>query len=328
MNFSSGNCPPVSLDTLRAVPSARRLINDLRPGWKKSDCSSEEAVKGGAIISVPGYILKHVSTGLRIKLRNSEVTWVEFSLPRLLFETNETPANSQGLIDQGLSEARRIMGEVVYLRDLSWRFTRVDIFAHVPGRITDFIPAHQHCRCSGIHRLPVIYPGESINWNGSKIKLRMYDKALEQRGERGDFIRVEVELRGDYVPKLLGDGQPVTALRYDRCYEALRRMVLRLQPRKVAKVSSIASLLVLADANDCRTGDGELLSAVHLRSVTTRQQYNLRNQMAALRPEYFGIDWDKLIPPLAIASEAAVARTDNTAPIETQSIDLITPSLK
>lgn len=298
INYIYNNSRLIMPDTIRAKVSGYRLETEsLPPDWKRSNYSTEASTGHASVVTRSSCILTHVPSGLRVGVNNREVRWVEFSVLRVLFGTNEVLSTGQDEIERGICKALQIISQVANLRNAPWRFTRVDIAIHVPGRISEFIPAHEQCRCPGIKRLPVVYPGESINWYGSRLKVRMYDKSLEQRGIEGSYVRVEVELHGPVLEKHLGGGKPVSELRHDACYEALRNIVLGLCPRGVSKASSIASLLALADADGCVTRTGERLSAVYLRSVTKRQTFNIRRDMAAQRPQYFGIDWHELLPP-------------------------------
>jgi hypothetical protein len=177
------------------------------------------------------------------------------------------------------------------------RFTRLDLVWQFPGEPGLWMQAHRYARHPRIRRDVVRYDGQSLHWKGSLAHVRIYDKVLEVTGRPGNIVRVEVELHGRLLKELLADGTgPVCHLDFDQLYQAYRGFMTGFAPATVPQGSGIADLL--ARGERCGWHDHGV-SAFEIWSQGKHPEHvrRMQRQMAVLRPQEFGLDWNQLLPP-------------------------------
>jgi hypothetical protein len=251
---------------------------------------------GGSDRSQQGYRLTHVATGLFASGHESSIRKVSLSLPNLLFGRNGRLITSQAQLDQALAMAADIMSQIGKPRGGIERFTRVDLVWHFEIDPRSAILAHRHARHPRIRANAGEYDGQSLYWRGSGLRIRMYDKELEMIRTRGGILRVECQLQGRLLDDLLPDGAiKLNHLDFTKAYQVYRQLVLGFQPASLPGTSDIATLLATAEAERSRCS-GVSIFDLWARDKSPEHVRRVQRQMAALRPEYFSIDWAQLLP--------------------------------
>jgi hypothetical protein len=224
-------------------------------------------------------------------------SYIEVSLPRLLYPNNARLIASQGDLDRAVTKADNLLAQIATDIDPTQRkFTRVDLVAHVWGRIGDFIEAHEGVKHPEVHKWPSIYPGETILWRGSKMSITIYDKYKEMTGSKGKVVRVEIRLRDKKLQKELAGGSAVKQLNYSKCYRAFRRKILQLAPAPVYRLKSWQTdVLYLAMVNKWRC-NGKPAWKVLLKRYSPKQANTRMRELAAWKLAAYQINWSKLLP--------------------------------
>jgi hypothetical protein len=268
---------------------------DLHSDWDLTTHTSDKIRADGHPAQTVGFTYLHRPTRLRARGRDQMIEWVETSLSRLLFGHNGRLITSQKEIDQAMLRLSRLLKQVGTQRTALRYFTRVDLVWQFRGDPNAFIIAHRNCRHRSIRKDAGSFDHNSLFWKGSNMRVSMYDKAREQTGKPGDVVRVEVQLRGQRLKTALGDGEKVTGLDLDLCYQAYRQILLGFTPPALPLIGTVAELLALGERHHW-TAHGVPAFDLWARGKSARQVSRVRQQMAALRPEVHEIDWEALLP--------------------------------
>ena len=218
------------------------------------------------------------------------------SLPRFLFGHNGRLIQNQVQIDAALNLIRAKAGELgTPPANPDLRFTRVDLCWQFVGDSAQFVLAHRACRHPRIRSNPIRYEDRSIAFNGSELRVIIYDKFRERFKRNGNVVRVEVGLRGQVLRDQLGDGDEVTHLDFNTCYRAFRQILTAFEPSPVPQVTKIAHLLAIGEKEGWES-DGMTAFELYTANESDRTVRRLKRQMAQLRPAIHQIDWLQLLP--------------------------------
>lgn len=286
------------VDTVRMKLPVILTTTTTPQGWEQSGTFKEIATTlDGLLERRVGLGFQHSESGLRIGGRAPFLDNLEVSLPRLLHGHNGMLiASEQELIDAFV----RIDSLVSQLGQPQWEcveFRRVDFAWHFRGRFADYANAYRDAKFRRVRRPAGGYEDESIFWKGRSLHLRIYDKVRQvtKKSQPGNVVRVELQIRNPKLRELLGDGERVTDLRFDRCYAVFRSLLQGFTPTTVPSVSNIADIFVMADIEGCRP-HGMSLFQHWAQTRSPRQVSRMRQQMAAVRLKYFKHDFATLLP--------------------------------
>ena len=267
------------------------------PGWRSSLQENKDVDQNGKTYERLTGRFNDRTT--KIKLTGiGPVKRVEASLPRILFGTNERLIASQAEITAGLEQIAKVTS--VFGSPTSYReYTRVDLVWHFPGTIRTFISSHRNCRHRRIRSSDCVYDDQSIQWGAKKseVKIRMYDKRRKELQKLGGVVRVEVQLRGKALIDYLGNGRRVERLTFEQCYAAYRRVLLDFHQEPTPLGTKWHLPVVFATA--AQQGwlvNGEQLFDYWARGKNPTTVRRMGKKVASLRPQFFDIDWEKLLP--------------------------------
>ncbi|MCG3777124.1 MAG: hypothetical protein JW395_4000 [Nitrospira sp.] len=297
------------LDTIRLKPNRlfhQDITDHLPDGWKSADTLYNRSVtRNSGTAGCNRILLTHKLTGMRVGGSRSTATWLEVSLPRLLHGHNGRLIANQKELDDALAKLNNLVGQVCLpaINKAEDKFTRVDLVLQFRDNPAAFKAAHRNCRHSWIRREAGEYDGESIYWKGADMTVRIYDKQLEQRGQPGNIVRVEVELRREALKKAFFgmrdspefEWRELTSLSFGRCYEVYREIMCGFRPARLRRMSSMAEFLAMADQAGWKW---EGVPAFDLWRIDKCAHHvrRVRKEMARLRPHIHHIDWEVLLP--------------------------------
>ena len=190
---------------------------------------------------------KHKKTGLSIT-KKDQGTYVEVSLPRLLFGTNSRLITSQSQITDALQMADALVSTIATPRIPQRQFLRVDLAWQILGNIDKFIFALFGYSYAGIQKPGTIYQHETIQWSSDSMSVKVYDKMREMkkwRAQNGYVLRLELTLRKAKLRKLFGVEQ-LEELNFSQCYQIFRNHFLMLFPRALPKIRKKTDIYALA----------------------------------------------------------------------------------
>lgn len=284
------------IDTVQIFSPSELVLANISPTWRRSSYNQPTADADGI-----GFVLKNSFTfddpvtGYHGYGEHGELRYHRASLPRLLHGRNGKLLNSQVEVDAAMNLLQQKAAEICNFNYDVDHFTRVDLVWQFRGDAADFILAHRNTRHPRIRRGPSFYEARSMAFTGSELRIAMYDKTLERHKQNGDVVRVEVQLRGRVLKELLGNGDRVTRLDLNTCYQAYRGIMLGFQPSPITEVSSIAQFLALGEREGWQAG-GIPAFDLYAKNLCPKQVFRLKRDMAACRAEVFKLDWSQLLP--------------------------------
>jgi len=284
------------IDTVQIFSPSELVLANVPSTWRRSSCDQPTADPNGI-----GFVLNNTFTfddpvtGYHGYGEHGELRYHRASLPRLLHGQNGKLLNSQTAVDAALNLLQQKAGEICNFNYDVDHFTRVDLVWQFCGDAADFILAHRNARHPRIRSGPSFYEARSMAFNGSELRIAIYDKMLERHKRNGDVVRVEVQLKGRVLKELLGNGDRVTRLDFQACYRAYRGILLGFQPSPITEVGSIAQFLALGEREGWQA-DGVPAFDLYTKGLCAKQISRLKRDMAACRAEVFKIDWSKLLP--------------------------------
>jgi hypothetical protein len=234
-------------------------------------------------------------SGYRGYGERDQINYHRASLPRLIHGDNGHLIKNQAELDAALDLLCSKAGQLGTSCTTDSRFTRVDLVWQFKGDPAQFIQAHRVGRHPRIYSDPIRYEARSLALKGSELRISIYDKRLEQCGLNGDVVRVEVQLKGRLLREQLGDGDAVTHLDFNACYQAYRRILLGFIPAPIPIVSNIASFLARAEQEGWQSG-GVPAFDLYTANMSDRNIRRLKQDMARVRAAVHKIDWAQLLP--------------------------------
>jgi hypothetical protein len=251
------------------------------------------------------------ASGLRVFGTLEEPQSIEFSLPRVAHGTNAVLLRPEA-VDAAMGRVLGLLGAVSDGARLADPL-RVDMADHLPDvRPIDGIASLRGIRHPAIRQTPVEYTGTGLDWRGSELHVRFYDKGAEQ-GSPGGPMRLEVQMRGSKVPGIWDGSRLDSKL----AYYHYRKHVLAMVPRPLYRAVSVVQKLAALEAAGTKI-DGRpvyefwgadqhpkrraKLAADVLAQVAPRWLLDLRSRY----PE--SLEWPELIDaPVGMAQEAIAA---------------------
>lgn len=281
------------IDTVRYRQSR---IYSYRSNLAKAACGAHVFLPGFTVkpsFGADSVIVTHTQTRLRTRIWGSFVVWVEVSLPKVLFGHNGRLLSSQDEIDSAFRRVDRILDRFSTGSNHGREFSRVDLVWQFKGDPKVFANAHRDSRHPMIHRSAIDYGGNQLVWQGSKLRIGMYDKVLEQTRKRtGDVMRVEIQLRGDRLRKVFGLTTAMTHLDFLESYRTYRSIIRKFSPKPVPRVSRPVDLIAFAatrhSVNLWPHWKGHFKNSQALSRA--------RRELLARKLKYSRIDWSELLP--------------------------------
>jgi hypothetical protein len=288
---------PHVIDTIHIFSPAELLRSNLPAHWRRSTQSTPVADREGVGYYVPAYSFSFddPASGYHAYGNGDEVKYHRASLPRLLHGNNGMLIKSQAELNAGRDLLQQKACEICNATFGNLHFTRVDLVWQFRGDTAGFILAHRNARHPRIRRGASFYESRSMAFKGSQMRISIYDKSREKFKHDGDIVRVEVQLKGRVLKELLGNGDRVTKLDFNTCYQAYRRILLGFIPSPVTNVSTVAEFLSIAEREGWQSG-GVPAFDLYTRELSPRQIRRIQKDMASCRPAVHKIDWSELLP--------------------------------
>jgi hypothetical protein len=238
-------------------------------------------------------------SGLRFSCGGGVVHWVEVSLPRLIFQgDNSKLISKRSEIQRALRDADAIVSRFARLKSTDRSFKRIDLVWQFEVKdIPLFFLAHNEINHSefrsGVARWRNANRQTGITWKAKEAKLRMYLKPEWKNSvlpRKRKIIRVELEMRYDRLRDRLNSGNDVTQIDLKKAYDVYRSCLLKLQPSTVPRLTDTNSIIIHLEREGI-----DVLSFVG-RKRCGRTIADLRKQLAGPRLKEFEVDWNQLLP--------------------------------
>ena len=217
------------------------------------------------------------------------------SLPRLLHGDNGKLIKSQAELDAAMDLLLAKAGELGIPQIHGYQYTRVDLVLQFIGDPAAFVSAHLHARHPRIYSDPVRYETRSLALKGSELRITIYDKIYKTFKRNGNIVRVEIQLKGRVLMEMLGQGQKVTSLNFDDCYQTYRRIMVGFVSNAIPKVGGGINLLAAAQRDGYRP-NGISAFDFYTTGKCERQIRRIKKELASYRSVVHEIDWSQLLP--------------------------------
>jgi hypothetical protein len=264
--------------------------------WQKKEYSSEKIGPDGTIIKKTRWLFVHGPTGLRVAFQGHEALWAEVELSRLLHEHNGILLKTQRELDQAVRRLRALLAEVCDLRpEQPWGLRRIDLVGHARIKPSLLVNAYRDFRLPGIRKEAIYYPNESLLWNGTNHRCRIYDKSLKRSGIRGDLARIEWQLHKHKIAAAFSKRLALDDLRIEDCYQAFRRLCSGFEARPVPRLGGLPHLVAIANEKNWRYNGMRVADCLKLGKTRQAHQRIMR-KAAALRLEFLKVDLKAAFP--------------------------------
>lgn len=217
------------------------------------------------------------------------MTWVEASLPKVLYGHNGRLIANQSWLNAGLAKLKLELSTVADVPDLaSWRPWRVDLTWNFDLPARNYILAHFCSPVSGIRSLPILFDGgQGLSWRGARshFMVKLYNKS-RQMHTQGEVLRAEISLRSEQLTRRLdGDWRD-----FDALYRVYRKIM-----------SSIPALEKPMKARGWQEAVGlETVEIRHriLSRVTPKSERTFRRNWSRMQAAQFpgSFAWDDALP--------------------------------
>lgn len=197
-------------------------------------------------------------------------------------------------IPGALNQARSLLGAVAENCSLA-QLTRADITQHLEVDRMASLAALHGVRHPRVRSDPREFFGTGLEWCGSAIVIRYYDKSAEQNGVPGDLMRLEFQLRTKALAKLpsLWDGKILNA---DAARQIYRLLSLEFKPQPVAQPGSLVEFLALLQRESVELCGRPAVEVFVSMKKTPKYQRWLRSQVMAADVPEFLLELDLLLP--------------------------------
>lgn len=291
------------IDTVKSFTGgAWKAGGALPDGWRVRESVVVES-DDGKRKEVAQRFLTHEETGFRIWGDDRAPLFCECSLPRLVFPHNGFLISEESHLQAARARLYGLASQVV--EDFNpYRLTRLDTVWQFRGNPAAWVSALGAARLPFVRKEPRIFFGESVEFVGSRLVLRVYDKGLEHDGRRGaDVVRLEYQAKS----KLLHDKHSAAlhwgltsleSLTVRHAYPWYRGTVTSFPAFKAPPSGlSISGFLGVLRSEGVKLY-GRPAEEVYLLGRSLRQQARLRKAIAAAeRSAVVTVDLEELLPP-------------------------------
>lgn len=240
------------------------------------------------------FVFQQDKSDLRIGGQEGYASWLEVSLPKLLYGSNgkllrasEVATAYDCLLDTA--------GSIVENPSFS-KMTRVDLAHHFQGYAWEMIPSLRGLTHRRVRRKGVEFFGSSLEWPGKDIRIRLYDKRLEVEKQHGNLMRLEFQVRGKALDGCRdGIWTPDKGFDVQGCYRAYKGLCGGFDYRPVPRLSSVVDLLVCLRENKVLVGGMDPVE-LFLNSKSQRTRYRYESDMKLVKLDYFEANFSAFLP--------------------------------
>ena len=206
------------IDTV-SIALARPVEALLRPsGWTFSSCEHREGFGGGGAVLKVTTSAVHGPSGMRVWGYAGIFQRVEFSLPRMLANTNCNLLDSAEQMVEAVNRASETASALLGA-PLTGKITRLDLCFQFRGVGTEWVAGFRNSKHPRIRKPNWEVRGETLYIKGSELEFCIYDKGLEAGVARDEIVRLECRLKtARLVEDCFGKELQLSDLTFGDCY--------------------------------------------------------------------------------------------------------------
>jgi hypothetical protein len=231
-----------TFDTVRWDLAVHPWGVNVPAGWAERTGTSS-TIESGKDQRLNHYkMLQHEQSGLRVGGDAYSARWLEVSLPRLLHGSNGYLLRPDQ-IPEAITRVQALLAQVAPNASLV-ELTRADLVVNLFVDRVASIAALRGVRHPRVRGYPKEYFETGLDWVGTRVVVRFYDKGAEMNSAPSDYMRLEFQLRAKALAKApcLWDGKTLIA---ENARTHYRELALGFEPKPVANPSSLLHFLAL-----------------------------------------------------------------------------------
>lgn len=275
------------IDTVRFKLNPVRFRGLELPGWEmyKRIAPGED----GSPVESSWY--QHKETALRIGGPSDQSSWMEVSLPRLFYGSNGyllRPADMNSAAVAAFDLASDVLVDYVAPEGLS----RYDLVHHFTGEARDYVCSLRGLKHKRVRRVAVEWFESGLEWPGTNVYIRLYDKRAEMERKPGDIQRLEFQLRKKALNAVwsLDKGFDAT-----KCFNQFKDLSAQFSTRSVPRIGSMNELLCWLRSEKVTVNGIDPVE----RFMATRsraQRYRIEKDLNSVRLEFFDARFTSQLP--------------------------------
>lgn len=257
------------------------------PGWEKyvgirlgDDGESLESVQ-----------YKHKETALRIGGQGNLSSWLEVSLPRLFYGSNGILLRPSD-IDSATIAAFDLASHVLVDYVRPEKLTRYDLVHHFLGNAKDYVASLRGLRHQRVRKVAVEWFESGLEWPGTNVYIRLYDKLAEMEKRAGEVQRLEFQLRKKALRAVWDLRKGFDS---EKLYQQYRDLCGGFSTRKVPRLGSVSELLCWLRQEKVQINGIDPVERF-LASRKKTQRYVLEKELNTVRLGFFDANFMACLP--------------------------------
>lgn len=248
------------------------------PGWEKRIQISP----GDDGMPIESSCYQHKETALRIGGTNEHSSWLEVSLPRLFYGSNGyllRPSDMNSAVVAAFDLGSSVLVDYVEPEKL----TRYDLVHHFLGDAKDYVCSLRGLKHKRVRRGSVEFFESGLEWPGTAVYIRLYDKRAEMEKCAGNIQRLEFQLRKTALRAVWSLKSGFDA---DMCFNQYKELSGQFSVRSVPRIGSVNELLCWLRQEKVHINGIDPVE----RFLSTRkrsQRYRIEKDLNSVRLEYF-----------------------------------------
>jgi len=275
------------IDTIRFKLNPVPFQGKELPGWEMHHRISPG--EDGFPIESTWY--QHKQTALRIGGTSEKSSWMEVSLPRLFYGSNGyllRPKDMNPAVIAAFDLASNVLVDYISPEKL----TRYDLTHHFLGDAKDYVCSLRGLKHKRVRRAAVEFFESGLEWPGSNVYIRLYDKKMEMDRSPGEIQRLEFQLRKKALKDIWSLRSGFNA---DMCYNQYKDLSGQFATRSVPRLGSINDLLCWLKQEKVMINGIDPVERF-MASRKKSQRYKIEKDLNSVRLEFFDARFTAQLP--------------------------------
>lgn len=275
------------IDTIRLKLESVPFKGLELPGWEKHEKISPGFC--GEPVESSWYI--HKETGLRVGGSSLTSSWMEVSLPRLFYGSNGYLLRAEHM-NPALFSAFDLASEVLVDYIKPEKLTRYDLCHHFVGEAKDYVCSLRGLKHKRVRRVAVEWFESGLEWPGTNVFIRLYDKNEEMNNSPGEIQRLEFQLRKTALRNIWSLEKGLSP---EKCFKQYRDLAGEFASRSVPRIGSVNDFLCWLRTEKVRVNGIDPVERF-LASKSRASRYRIEKDLNSVRLDFFDAKFTSQLP--------------------------------
>lgn len=275
------------IDTVRFKLNPVKFKGLELPGWEMHKHISPG--EDGFPIESSWY--QHKESALRIGGTHERSSWLEVSLPRLFYGSNGyllRPKDMNSAVTAAFDLASDVLTDYIDPDQL----TRYDLVHHFLGDARDYVCALRGLKHKRVRKVAVEFFESGLEWPGTNVYIRLYDKRAEMERCPGEIQRLEFQLRRKALRSIW---DLKAGFDSEKCFNQYKDLAGQFATRSVPRIGSVNELLCWLRTENVRVNGIDPVERF-LASRKRSQRYEIEKSLNSVRLEFFDAKFTSQLP--------------------------------